>query len=95
VAGTSVNATIRSSQDKDQTQLKELEEKKMKRKMWLKASQNVLFFCPCCQGHCLNEDNAPDKKTFSVNSICNFKYKLDHHPKSFVRKELYVYLKNR
>ena len=36
--------------------LKELEQKKTRRKLWLKASQNVLFTCPCCQGHCLEED---------------------------------------
>lgn len=27
---------------------KELEMKKVRRKLWLKASQNVIFICPCC-----------------------------------------------
>lgn len=69
---------------------KENEDWKNKRKMWLKASQNILFICPCCQGHCLTEDTK--KHSFSMHSICNLNFKLEHHPKSFLKKEIYMYL---
>ena len=44
---------------------KEKEEKITKHKLWLKACENILFVCPCCQGYCLNEKLTDMKKEFS------------------------------
>ena len=51
----------KSSKEDDQKS-KELEERKLKHKLWLKAVQNILFVCPCCQGYCLNDDKPQSRK---------------------------------
>ena len=68
----------------------------MKHYLWLKALQNILFVCPCCQGYCLT-DNKPNLKDpsneFSSRSVCNFNDRILNHPKSFSKTDLYWYRK--
>ena len=66
------------------------QQKLERHKLWLKACENILFICPCCQGHCLNDTN-PALKNFSQYSKCNFDYKLEHHPRSLFKKDIYWY----
>ena len=70
---------------------KEIDERNLRHKLWLKACENILFVCPCCQGYCLYEKLTESKKEFSMFSVCNFNYKLEHHPRHFLRKDIYWY----
>ena len=47
------------------TTQQDLELKKIKHKLWLKALQNILFVCPCCQGYCLTDKLTPKSREFS------------------------------
>lgn len=63
----------------------------MRHKLWLHVVQNVIFVCPCCQGHCLDLNPAPGKKLFSKYSLCNFLQKINNKPRSFLNKVIYWY----
>lgn len=43
---------------------------------------------------CLEEDQAKQRKTFSQYSMCNFQHKLEHHPNSLIKKDIYLYYRN-
>jgi hypothetical protein len=49
----------------EKKKIKDREQRKTKHKLWLKALQNILFVCPCCQGYCLNDNPNMRKLEFS------------------------------
>jgi|TARA_B110001450_G_C17655112_1_gene494858 hypothetical protein len=79
---------IENDEDKEKTkEQKEKDAKKLKHKLWLKAQQNILFICPCCQGMCLIEDKENQQNLdFAKFSICNFNHRIMNHPKEFLKK---------
>jgi len=88
----SVNGKDDKEEEKvDKKESKEREQRKLRHKLWLKAIQNVLFVCPCCQGYCLNDNPQLRKLEFSQFSVCNYNYKILNHPRSFLRRDVYWY----
>jgi hypothetical protein len=80
-----------NNEDKEKVKdQKDKEIKKHKHKLWLKAQQNILFICPCCQGVCLIEDKQKQKNLdFAKYSICNFNHRILNYPNDFLKKEFY------
>ena len=72
--------------------LKDQEVKQVRSRLWLKAIENVLFVCPCCQGYCLVDNSkASQTREFSKASVCNFNDRIVNHPRSFRTRDIYWY----